>query len=284
MTPIELLVLMVAGLFAGILAGFLGIGGGTVLVPLLVALGYTPVQSVATSSLSILITAISGSVQNWRMGFFRWQRVFSLGFSAVVTAQIGAELASRIYPYYLLGAFGLLLWLNIYLVELRQRLTKTKQNQDSTRTNSLLNKTSRSKAALTTKSAKVNLFLNPRVARTATGGLAGMMAGLFGVGGGVIMVPLQILLLKETLKLAIQTSLGVIAITAISACIGHAIRGNILLSEGLILGCSGLVGAQISTRFLPKLPDAVISLAFRALLAVLSIYVFWQAWQSYSSF
>lgn len=68
MTTFQLIILAGGGLVAGILAGFLGIGGGTVLVPLLVALGYTPIQAVATSSLSIVITAISGSFQKLAHG------------------------------------------------------------------------------------------------------------------------------------------------------------------------------------------------------------------------
>ena len=124
---------------------------------------------------------------------------------------------------------------------------------------------------------------NPVVARIVTGGAAGVLAGLFGVGGGVIMVPLQIILLGETIKSAIQTSLGVIVITAISACLGHAWNGNVLFVEGLLLGTGGLIGVQISTRFLPKLPNAVVSFAFRTLLTVLAIYTFWQAWRIHSS-
>lgn len=274
MTPTSLLIFAVAGLVSGILAGFLGIGGGTVLVPLLVALKYTPVQAVGTSSLAILITAISGSVQNWRMGLFSFKRVFAIGFPAVVTAQFGAYLASNIRPYYLLGAFGLLLLLNVYLVELRKQLTAKKKAQEEY----LVEKPSEGVSEPKISGLKAN------ISRVATGGAAGILAGLFGVGGGVIMVPLQILLLGETIKVAIQTSLGVIVITAISASAGHALRGNVLLLEALLLGGGGLLGAQISTRFLPKLSDEVISLAFRTLLAVLSIYIFWQAWQSYNSF
>lgn len=58
------------GLVSGILAGLLGIGGGTLLVPLLVAIGYVTVKAVANSSLAILITSIFSSLQNWRMGYF----------------------------------------------------------------------------------------------------------------------------------------------------------------------------------------------------------------------
>ncbi|HAG79576.1 MAG TPA: permease [Cyanobacteria bacterium UBA12227] len=253
-----LVVLAVSGLISGVLAGFLGIGGGTVLVPLLVALNYTPVQAVATSSLAILITSISGSIQNWRMGYFDFKRVISIGFPALLTAQLGVYLADRFLPYVLLMAFGLLLITNIYLVDLRQRLTANHQ-------------------------AIKQQTLNPVVARISTGSAAGILAGLFGVGGGVIMVPLQILLLGESIKVSIQTSLGVIIITAISACIGHALSGNVLFVEGVLLGIGGLLGVQISTRILPKLPDEVISFTFRTMLAILSVYIFWQAWEIYSS-
>ncbi|MDJ0736119.1 MAG: sulfite exporter TauE/SafE family protein [Nostocaceae cyanobacterium] len=247
------LLLGFGGLFSGILAGFLGIGGGTVLVPMQVALGYTPVQAVATSSLAIVITAFSGTIQNWRMGYINFRQVFLLGFPAILTAQIGVYLANIFPPKVLLIAFGLLLWVNIYLVELRKRLIREEEEHHQQ-------------------------ILNPTISRIITGGTAGILAGLFGVGGGVIMVPLQILLLGESIKVAIQTSLGVIVFTAISASVGHAIRGNILFTVGFILGFGGLVGAQISTRFLPRLPNKIVSLAFRSLLAILSVYFFWKAW------
>ena len=285
MTVSELLILGAAGLFAGILAGFLGIGGGTAIVPLLVALNYAPVQAVATSGLSIVITAISGSIQNWRMGYLSLSQVAGIGFPAVITAQIGAYLAGIFPPYLLLVTFGLLLWLNIYLIEVRKRLTAKKKAEAEQGENPQLPITNTS-ATLSTSSQlphNSNILFHPTFAKIATGSAAGLLAGLFGVGGGVIMVPLQILLLGESIKTAIQTSLGVIVITAISATAGHAARGNVLWVVGLILGGGGLLGVQVSTRFLPRLPDRIVSLAFRSLLAVLSIYVFWQAWQKFSN-
>jgi len=242
------------GLFSGILAGFLGIGGGTILVPLLVTLGYKPVHAVATSALAIVITATSGTVQNWRMGYISPQQVIYLGLPALITAQLGVYLANRFPPRLLLLAFGILLLVNVYLVELRKSLI-AKQGEGAAPA------------------------YNPIVSHIVTGGAAGILAGLFGVGGGVILVPLQILFLGRPIKDAVQTSLGVIVITAIAAAAGHTWSGNILFFEGILLGVGGLLGAQVSTRFLPRLPDAVISLAFRTLLALLALYTFWQAWQ-----
>ena len=286
MTVSELLILGAAGLFAGILAGFLGIGGGTVIVPLLVALNYAPVQAVATSGLSIVITAISGSIQNWRMGYLSLSQVAGIGFPAVITAQIGAYLAGIFPPYLLLLTFGLLLWLNIYLIELRSRLrAKEKAEPELGELAGQAGQEENPTLPITNYPLpnNSNILFHPTLAKIATGSAAGLLAGLFGVGGGVIMVPLQILLLGESLKTAIQTSLGVIVITAISATAGHAARGNVLWVAGLILGSGGLLGVQVSTRFLPGLPDRIVSLAFRSFLAVLSIYVFWQAWQKFSN-
>ena len=95
------------------------------------------------------------------------------------------------------------------------------------------------------------------------------------------MVPLQMLLLGESIKTAIQTSLGVIVITAIAATAGHAFNHHVLWRVGLILGLGGLVGAQVSTRYLPKLSDRIVRLSFYALLVIFALYTFWQAWQKY---
>jgi hypothetical protein len=166
----------------------------------------------------------------------------------------------------LLFTFGLLLISNIYLVDLRKKIVARKkiqeegnQDQEVVEENNENNETN---------VHKIQEFWH----RIITGGTGGLLAGLFGVGGGIIMVPLQIVLLNENIKKAIQTSLGVIVITAISATAGHAYSGNVLWLTGAILGFGGLLGVQFSTRFLPKLPDKVVSLAFRSLLAILSIY------------
>ncbi|MBZ8182655.1 sulfite exporter TauE/SafE family protein [Oscillatoria salina] len=248
--------LSIGGLISGLLAGLLGIGGGTVLVPLLVTLGYVYDSSVGTSSLAIVLTSFSGTIQNWRMGNIDLQRLIYLGLPAIFTAQFGAWLVEQLPNYFKEAAFGVLLLINIFLIGLKKRL-------------------------MDNENGEIDQKLNPTVARIVTGALAGLLAGLFGVGGGVILVPLQMLLLGERIKVAIQTSLGVVGITSISAAAGHATQGNVLFWVGIILGVGGLIGAQFSTRFLPQIPDRWVSLLFRVLLVSLAIYFFWRAWHSY---
>jgi len=256
MNDFNWLILMTGGLISGVIAGLLGIGGGIVTIPLLVTLGYAPIQAIATSSVAIVITSISGSLQNWWMGYFDWKRVFYLGIPAFLTTGIGVYFANKIPSHVILFTFGIILLINIYLIDLRKQLS-LKEKEDTAP------------------------IFNPLVSKIGTGGAAGILAGLFGLGGGTIMVPLQMLLLGEEIKVAIQTSLGVIVITALAACTGHTLEGNILLIPGLILGFGGLLGVQISTRTLPKLPDSTVSLSLRIFLGILSIYIFWKAWANY---
>ena len=312
--------LLGSGLLAGVLAGFLGIGGGTVLVPILVALGHEPIEAVATSGLSIVITSLSGSVQNWRMGLLKVDRVVLLGLPALVTAQGGVIMANLLPDRQLLVAFGGLLLLNVYLVEFRKRVVSRAKSQEppsddpdtpdradypNTPEHSQPPLAQPALNALNTSKSQSSppetpsLPWNPTLARLLTGGTAGFLAGIFGIGGGVIMVPLQIVLLGERIKAAIQTSLGVIVMTAIAATAGHGglwpwlgnqlglaalldreawtVTSHVLWGPGLCLGLGGLVGAQISTRFLPKLEEKTVSFWFRVLLGCLAVYVFSQA-------
>ena len=256
----HLIALVLSGLFAGVLAGLLGLGGGMVMVPILLALGYEPIQAVATSSLAIIVASLSGSFQNWRIGALDFKQVFGLGIPAVIMVQLGVLLANNLPQELLLVAFTMLLVVNICLIGWRQHL-----------------------ASRHSAERDISRQVHPVVARVSTGAIAGFMAGLLGVGGGIIMVPLQMALLGETIKRSIQTSLGVVVMVAIAATIGHAARGNVVWSAGLILGLGGLVSAQLSSRTLPKLPDSVVSWLFRGFLSTLMVYTLWQAWQYQSS-
>jgi uncharacterized membrane protein YfcA/ABC-type phosphate transport system substrate-binding protein len=259
--PHESLWLILGGVVSGVLAGLLGIAGGIIWVPLLVTFSYTPLQAVATSSLANVIVSVFGSFQNWRMGSFDLKRVLYLSLPVLLTAQMGVYFAKIISPYLLLLLLGILLLINIYLLQLRKQLTRESSSDATADMHPILGK-----------------FI---LVRLFTGGAAGILAGLFGMGGdalGALIVPLQMFLLLEPIRIAIQTSLGVVVVTAVSACIGHAAAGNLLWIEGLWLGLGGLVGVQISTRLLPKLPETIVNLIFRIFLGLMSGYIFWQAW------
>jgi uncharacterized protein len=249
------LILAGGGFIAGILAGILGIGGGFIIVSLLIVLNYPFPQAVATSSLVIIMSSSAGSFYNWRMGYLNLQRVIYLAIPAIIFAPLGAYLTGEIPEYILLIVFASFMLINIALIQLKQSIT-AKQNQS-------------------------NKAFNPIASRVITGGLAGFLAGLLGIGGGVIMVPLQMLLLNEDIKTAVRTSLGVIVAATISSCVYHLAKGNVLFIPGLILGISGMLGSQLGTRLLPKMSNSLVSKFFNLFLVSMALFNFWKAWLSY---
>lgn len=274
----SLLALLPLGAIAGVLAGLLGIGGGLIMVPVLTIWGATPVQAVATSLIGVLFSSISGTYQNWRMKMVNLERAALLSFPAMLTTELGVWLANRLPAEILLISFAALQIGAIYLIDLKQRLKRRARLAKPSQMlpsgdESYSYPQSYGTVQLQPQQTEA-IATDPRILPSQGIGLvAGALSGLFGVGGGIVMVPLQMLFLNETIKDAVRTSLGAITLISIWALGRHALSGNVLWLGGVYLGLGGLIGAQFGARLLPKLPDATVSLLFRGLLLLLAIYM-----------
>jgi uncharacterized protein len=251
--PLTLGLLVLLGIFTGAVAGVLGIGGGLLIVPALTLWQISLVQATATSLVGVLISAISGSAQNWLRGTLNWRASLGLAMFGIPTAQLGAWLGDRLSNSYLAFSFAALMLLTIYLLTIKQKL-KARSQEDNPVDRNLV------------RVGGIGLF-------------AGLLSGLFGVGGGAIMVPLQMLFLNESIKSAVRTSLGAIVAISASGLIQHTLNRNVLWTPGLALALGGMLGAQFGTRLLPRLSDHLISQLFRGLLLFLSLYMIWQGLQ-----
>ncbi|MDO9410269.1 sulfite exporter TauE/SafE family protein [Patulibacter sp.] len=98
------------------------------------------------------------------------------------------------------------------------------------------------------------------------GTVAGLFSGLFGVGGGVVMVPLLLLLLGMDERRATSTSLGAIVIIATAATLTQGAYGTVHLTEGLLVGVPALAGVVAGTALQQRLPAKRVSLIFAVLL------------------
>ncbi|GAA1637638.1 sulfite exporter TauE/SafE family protein [Microbacterium flavum] len=103
---------------------------------------------------------------------------------------------------------------------------------------------------------------------------AGLLSGLFGVGGGTVIVPMLVLLLAFGQKFASGTSLAAIVPTAAVGVISYAVHDSVAWIPGVILALGAVVGAQIGTWLLQKLPVAVIRWGFIAFLAIVVVMLF----------
>jgi len=268
-TPLGWGLLLLVGVVTGTLAGVLGIGGGLVMVPLLTLFGVPLVQATATSLVGVLLSSLSGSVQNLRMGNLNWRTSLALALFGMLTAQVGAWIGDRIPEAALSLAFAVLLIVTIRLMDLKRTLQQRQATAEPDPT------------APGRPNEKPQSGWNALLPIALIGLLAGLLSGLFGVGGGVVMVPLQMLMLAEPIKSAVRTSLGAIVPISISGLVQHSLNNNVLWIPGIALGVGGIVGAQAGTRLLPKLSDRAVNQIFRFFLIALAIYMVIRGIQGY---
>ena len=96
--------------------------------------------------------------------------------------------------------------------------------------------------------------------------VAGVFSALFGVGGGLVMVPLLLMSLKFPLRSATATSLGAVGITALAGVITYAIDGKVEVVHALMLGISAAVGAFYGAGLQQRVPVRTLSILFAFLL------------------
>jgi len=97
------------GLVVGVMSGLLGVGGGILFVPLLVALGLGQVEAAATSLLAIIPTAAVGALRQSRYGNLRVVPALVIGASSIVGVEIGVRIATSVPEHVLRRLFGVLL-------------------------------------------------------------------------------------------------------------------------------------------------------------------------------
>ena len=112
------------------------------------------------------------------------------------------------------------------------------------------------------------------LARLALIGLAaGVFSALFGVGGGIIVVPLLIWLVAFPAHAAAATSLGAILLTATAGVVLYAARGDVRVGYAALVGLPAVVGAVIGTRVQQRFSGGALTLGFAALLTGVGVWL-----------
>ena len=103
------------------------------------------------------------------------------------------------------------------------------------------------------------------------GVVAGFFSALFGVGGGILIVPLLVLLVDFEQRPAMATSLVAIGLTALAGTIAYAARGEVKPGAALIVGIPAAAGAVLGASLQQRLPTRTLSFAFAGLLVAVAI-------------
>ena len=107
----------------------------------------------------------------------------------------------------------------------------------------------------------------------AIGVAAGFFSALFGVGGGIVVVPLLILAAGFDERSAMATSLASIGLIALAGTISYGLRGDVDIGYGLLLGIPAALGAVGGTALQQRVEGPALSLAFAGLLVAIAVWL-----------
>lgn len=239
-----MLVFVGIGLVAGLLSGLFGVGGGTVIVPFLVLLLRFDQRLAAGTSLAAIVpTAAVGVVSYAVHGAVAWIPALILAAGAVIGAQLGTWLLPRLSQRVLRWCFV------AFLVVVIVSLFVVVPSRDAV--------------------LELTWVTGPGLA--VLGMITGVLAGLLGVGGGVVVVPALILLFGTSDLIAKGTSLLMMIPTAVSGTVGNVHRRNVDLFGAALIGVSACTTTALGAWFSTLLDPFVGNVLFAVFLAVIAV-------------
>jgi len=232
------------GLAAGLLSGLFGVGGGTVIVPMLVLLlGFDQKLASGTSLAAIVPTATVGVISYAIHGSVDVVVALILAAGSVVGAQIGSWLLARLSQNAI--RWGFVAFLIVVIVMLF--------------------------VVVPSRDAEFEFTVLSVIGLIIVGLLTGTMAGLIGVGGGVIVVPVLMFVFGTSDLMAKGTSLLMMIPTAISGTIGNLKRGNVDLLAAALIGGAACTTTALGAWFATLLDPAVANILFAVFLAFIAV-------------
>lgn len=254
---IELVLMCLAFFIAAGISSMIGIGGGALYVPILLVFGFSFYQAVAISIFVIMALSISSSLVYHRVQLIDWKLALIIEPLTAIMSLMGGYYSSFVQIKELKLLFILVLVVSGYFM-----IKPIKEIQDK-----FINK--RKYGVWLRKFGEeeysVNLLIGLPIAA-----LAGIVAGLLGIGGGVIIVPLLVLLLGVPMKIAVGTSCFMAGITALFGFWGHYFAGHFEPKIALILALVVFTGAQVGSRISIKVDKILLKKIYAIFLFLIS--------------
>jgi len=110
----------------------------------------------------------------------------------------------------------------------------------------------------------------------ACGLVIGLIAGLIGVGGGAMLVPLFVYVFKYDIYRAVGTSLAVIAPVSLIGAYSHHLRGNVHIGPVLIIAVAAAVGIFVSGQVIHHVPEVALKRGFAIFLIFVAVKMLWK--------
>lgn len=281
----------VVGLVVGVLSGLLGIGGGTMMVPVFrLGFGLEAIQATATSLFTIIPTSLSGCVTHVRNKTCIVPIGVAAGVGGALTSPVGVWLASMSPAWLIMLAAAFIIGYSAFNM-LRKAFKKPKAapaQAAAARTGANAPEASAADAngapadangapadmapvAAHVESSAFSVERKHLFMGVAIGLTAGLASGYVGVGGGFIMVPMFLSLLSLPMKKTSGTSLIAVTILAIPGVIEQAMLGHIDFIAGIAMAVGSIPGAVLGAQLMKRVPERALRIFFGVFLLIMAV-------------
>jgi uncharacterized protein len=282
LTSINILIPMGLGLVVGLLSGLFGVGGGFLLTPLLIMFGIPSTVAAATDSNQIVAASTSGTYAHWKVGNVDFKMGLYLlvgGFLGgivgvqgikVLKAMGNADFVIKMTYVLMLGIVG-----SYMFVESLQSMRKKKETvaeEVKEEKDSAIGKFLKSLPLQTRfeKSGVTHSVLAPIV----LGSFVGVLAAIMGVGGGFLMVPVVVYMLRMPMHVVVGTSLFQILFTCIEVTFLQAYTNHSVdFTLAVLLLVGSTFGAQVGTVMGKKLKGEQLKILLASIVLVVTIKI-----------
>ena len=233
---IEQLWLIPLGFTAGVLGSMIGLGGGIIVVPILTFFGFSPTLVASNSLFAAFSNAVASTISYSRQKRIEFSLGLKLGLLTVPGTILGAYISSDVSPALFRILFGFVLLASAAYIFLRKKIESREKNF----------------------SKQMMIFA------IGASFFAGIISTFFGIGGGIIFVPLMVVGMGMAMKKAAPTSQLILLFASLSGVIVHTFLGHSDFLQGGLLSigsfAGGLLGAKISADIQEKFLRILVSI------------------------
>lgn len=249
------------GIVAGNITGLIGASGVMVVVPAFIFLGYSPSASIGAS---LFIDTIASAVVAWT--YYQHKNLairqgLWIALGSILGAQIGSLFSSVLPEFGLSASFNVFLLLSALILWFNGKKGMMPDEEK-------LSRFPLSRKVIGT------LRKNPRVFGIGLGFFVGIVSGLFGAGGGIMILLILIFVMRFSMHEGIGTSTLIMAITAASGTIGHLISRDLPLRVAVIGSVGTVIGGRIAARYANKVNERILSRMAAIVFVLLGVVLF----------
>ena len=214
--------LFLLGLGAGTVGSIIGIGGGIIITPALTLMGFTPVHIASTSLIAVTSTSASSTIAYSRQKKIEYRIGLKMVIFSIPGSIIGAFISTDISLEFFKLSFAILLMLTGAYILFKNSILKNPNKKPKT---------------------SISLLICYTAAF-----IAGIISSLFGVGGGIIFVPIMVLIFQMTMAKAAPTSQLILFITSLMGTFTYILLSKPDYLNALFLAGGAFIGGQIGAK------------------------------------